>query len=101
MTLKKIIRYSTQVISKNDVSSVSKALKSSFITEGPLIDNFEKKLTNYTNSKYATIVNSASSALIIACGALGLRKNDFLWTTPISFVSSANMNWFKSFLYII
>ena len=94
MKLKKIIRYSTQVISKDDVSSVSKALKSSFITEGPLINNFEKKLTNYTKSKYATIVNSASSALIIACGALGLKKNDFLWTSPISFVSSANCAFF-------
>ena len=94
MKSKKIIRYSTQKISTEDVEAVSKALKSNFITEGPLIDNFEKKLINYTKSNYATIVNNASSALIIACGALGLKKNDYLWTTPITFVSSANCAFF-------
>jgi dTDP-4-amino-4,6-dideoxygalactose transaminase len=94
MKSKKIIRYSTQEISKEDIKAVSKSLKSNFITEGPLINHFEKKLSNYTKSNYATVVNSASSALIIACGALGLKKNDYLWTTPISFVSSANCAFF-------
>ena len=87
---KKIIRYSTQKISTEDIKSVTEALKSNFITEGPIISNFEKKLSHYTKAKAVTVVSSASTALIMACNALNLKNNFNLWTTPISFVSSAN-----------
>ena len=90
MKLKKLIRYSTQHINNSDISAVNKVLKSDFLTEGPIIEKFEKKLCNYTKSKNAVAVNSASTGLIIACQALDLKKNDYLWTTPITFVSSAN-----------
>lgn len=90
MKLKKLIRYSTQHIDNSDISAVNKVLKSDFLTEGPIIEKFEKKLCNYTKSKNAVAVNSASTGLIIACQALDLKKNDYLWTTPITFVSSAN-----------
>ena len=88
MKLKKLIRYSTQHIDKNDISAVNKVLKSDFLTEAQSWKIW-KKLCNYTKSKNAVAVNSASTGLIIACQALNL-KNDYLWTTPITFVSSAN-----------
>lgn len=90
MKLKRLIRYSTQHIDKSDISAVNKVLKSDFLTEGPIIKKFEQKLCKYTKSKNAVAVNSASTGLIIACQALNLKKNDYLWTTPITFVSSAN-----------
>ncbi len=90
MKLKKIIRYSTQNIERKDINSVIDALKSDFITEGPIIKKFEISLCKYTKSKNATIVNSASTGLLIACQAINLTSKDTLWTTPITFVSSAN-----------
>lgn len=90
MKLKKVIKYSTQNIDSNDIKSVVKTLKSDYITEGPIVRKFEKVLCNFAKSKNATVVNSASTALIIACSALNLSNKDILWTTPITFVSSAN-----------
>ncbi len=90
MKSKKLIRYSTQHISKSDIRAVNKVLKSDYLTEGPVIEKFEKKLCKYTKSKNAIAVNSASTGLIIACQTLNLKKDDILWTTPITFVSTAN-----------
>ena len=87
---KRLIRYSTQSISREDISAVSKALNSDFLTEGPIIEKFEKKLSKHVGAKNATTVCNASAALIIACNALKLSKNDYFWTTPISFASTAN-----------
>ena len=85
-----MIPYSRQKISKSDVNAVNKILYSDYLTTGATIPEFEKKLKKYCNSKYCTVVNSATSALHIACLALNLKKNDWLWTSPISFVASAN-----------
>lgn len=84
------VPYSRQSINKNDIKSVSAVLKSDFLTTGPKIQEFEKKLTSIFSSKFSVAVNSATSALHIACMALNLKKNDYLWTTPISFVASSN-----------
>ena len=85
-----IIPYAKQSISKNDIRSVIKVLKSDFITQGPKIVEFENLVKKYVKVNYAVAVNSATSALHIACLAIGLKKNDYLWTSPNSFVASAN-----------
>tara|TARA_B110000305_G_C19456039_1_gene650993 strand:- start:2814 stop:3959 length:1146 start_codon:yes stop_codon:yes gene_type:complete len=85
-----MIPYSTQLIDSLDIKAVNKVLKSSFLTQGPIVKKFEAKIENYTNSKFATSTNSATSALHIACMALDLSRNDTLWTSSISFVASAN-----------
>ena len=84
------IPYGRQNISKSDIDSVVKVLKSDFITQGPVVNKFEEEISNYTNSKYAVASNSATSSLHIACLALGINKNDIVWTSAISFVASAN-----------
>ena len=85
-----MIRYSEQYIDQTDISEVVKTLKSDFITTGPQVSIFEKKLSKKVNSKYSVVFNSATSALHSACLALGLKKNDWLWTSANSFVASAN-----------
>lgn len=86
----KKIKYSSQFISKSDIQSVTKQLKSEYITRGPSTNNFENKIKKVTNSKYSVVTNSATASLIIACKALGLKKNDVVWTTANSFASTAN-----------
>ena len=85
-----MIPYSSQVINKDDILAVKKVLKSKFITQGPLIELFEKKLARKVTARFSVAVNSATSALHIACLALGLKKKDWLWTVPNTFVASAN-----------
>ena len=85
-----MIPYSKQNISENDVKEVVRILNSDFLTQGPQTPLFEKAVSKYCNVNYATVVNSATSALHIACKALGLKKGDVLWTSPNSYVSSAN-----------
>ncbi len=85
-----MIPYSKQYIFKKDIKNVGKVLKSKYLTQGPQIEIFEKKLKNRCGSKYAVAVNSATSALHLTCLALGLKKGKYLWTVPISFVASAN-----------
>ncbi|CAK2567176.1 UDP-4-amino-4, 6-dideoxy-N-acetyl-beta-L-altrosamine transaminase [Vibrio crassostreae] len=85
-----MIPYGKQDISQQDIDSVVDVLKSDFLTQGPQVPAFEKTLTEHTGAQYALAVNSATSALHIACLALGLGEGDRLWTTPITFVASAN-----------
>ncbi|PTO75176.1 UDP-4-amino-4,6-dideoxy-N-acetyl-beta-L-altrosamine transaminase [Vibrio splendidus] len=87
---KTVIPYGKQDISQQDIDSVVDVLKSDFLTQGPQVPAFEKALTEHTGAQYALAVNSATSALHIACLALGLGKGDWLWTSPITFVASAN-----------
>jgi len=84
------IPYGQHYINENDIQSVIKTLKGKFITQGPNVSKFEALFAKNVNAKYTTAVNSATSALHIACLALGLKKGDFLWTSPITFVASAN-----------
>jgi len=86
----KFIPYGRQDITEEDIEAVIKVLRSDFLTQGPSIPAFEEKLCNYTGTKYSVAVNSCTSALHIACLALNLGPGDILWTSPISFVASAN-----------
>ena len=90
MKLKKMIPYSRHNISKEDIKNVLKVIKSDLLTTGPEVEKFEKKLSKKFKSKYVSCVNSATSALHLACLSLGLKKGDYLWTSAISFVASAN-----------
>ena len=85
-----MIPYGFQDITIQDIDAVTAVLKSDFLTQGPAIPRFEKAITNKCKVNYAVAVNSATSALHLACLALGLGKDDVLWTTPITFVASAN-----------
>ena len=82
--------YSRQSIYKKDILSVVRVLKSDFLTQGPLVNKFEKKILNYVKAKYAVATNSGSSALHIACLALNLKKGDIVWTVPNTFAATAN-----------
>ena len=85
-----MIPYSRHKLFEDDISEVKKILKSNFLTTGPVVGFFEKELKKKFNSKFATCVNSATSALHLSCMAIGLKKGDYLWTSAISFVASAN-----------
>ena len=85
-----MIPYSKQEISKDDIRAVNEVLRSDFLTTGPKVTEFEKECLTYFNSKFSLSFNSATSALHIGCLALGLKQNDIVWTSSISFVASAN-----------
>ena len=84
------IPYGKQNINQADVDAVVDVLKSDFLTQGPQVPAFEKSVAQLVGAQYALAVNSATSALHIACLALGLGKGDLLWTSPITFVASSN-----------
>jgi UDP-4-amino-4,6-dideoxy-N-acetyl-beta-L-altrosamine transaminase len=84
------IPYNKQFIDKSDIKSVLKVLKSNLITQGPNVEKFEKAISEKVNSRYAVASNSATSSLHLACMAIGLKKGDWLWTSPNSFVASSN-----------
>ncbi|EMF80391.1 UDP-4-keto-6-deoxy-N-acetylglucosamine 4-aminotransferase [Leptospira weilii serovar Topaz str. LT2116] len=85
-----MIPYGRQNISQEDIDAVVSVLRSDFLTQGPMVPKFEKLMSGRCKVKYATATNSATSALHIACLALGIGKDDIVWTSPISFVASAN-----------
>jgi len=85
-----MIPYGRQNVTDEDVEEVISVLRSDFLTQGPVIPEFEKQLCEYTNVKFSVAVNSCTSALHISCLALGLKKGDVLWTSSITFVASAN-----------
>lgn len=85
-----MIPYGRQEIIKSDIDTVVEVLKSDFLTQGPMVPRFEKAVAEHCNVKHALAVNSATSALHIACLALDLGPGDWLWTSPITFVASAN-----------
>lgn len=85
-----MIPYGRQDISQEDINAVVDVLKSDFLTQGPVVPAFEKAVSEYCQAKYTFAVNSATSALHIACLALGVGKGDLVWTSPITFVASAN-----------
>ena len=85
-----MIPYGKQDINSDDIDSVIEILKSDFLTQGPAVPSFEKSLAKYCNASHAIAVNSATSALHLSCLALDLGPGDWLWTSPISFVASAN-----------
>ncbi len=85
-----MIPYGRQDISQADIDAVVEVLRSDFLTQGPAIPAFEDAVARYCGAEYAVAVNSATSALHIACLALGVGPGDLVWTSPITFVASAN-----------
>ena len=86
----KSIPYGRQSISQDDIQAVVGVLQSDWLTTGPAVEAFETAVAEYCGVRHAVAVNSATSALHIACMSLGLQKGDVLWTTPNTFVASAN-----------
>jgi len=85
-----MIPYGRQQISREDIDAVIDVLRSDFLTQGPAVPRFEQAMAARTRAKHAVAVNSATAALHVACLALGLTKEDRLWTVPNTFVASAN-----------
>lgn len=85
-----MIPYGRQDINQVDIDAVVAVLRSDFLTQGPVVPAFENAVADYCGAQHAVAVNSATSALHIACLALGVGKGDIVWTTPITFVASAN-----------
>lgn len=85
-----MIPYGRQQVTQADVDSVVEVLRSEFLTQGPVVPRFERAVADRVGARYAVAANSATSALHIACLALGLRPGDLLWTVPNTFVASAN-----------
>lgn len=84
------IPYGRQDISEQDIATVIEVLRSDCITQGPAIDRFEQAVADYCGVQYAVAVSSATAGLHIACLAAGLQAGDWLWTSPNTFVASAN-----------
>lgn len=85
-----MIPYGKQDINQDDIDAVVAVLKSDFLTQGKKVIEFENAIANYCGANFGVAVNSATSGLHIACLALGLKEGDVLWTTPNTFVASAN-----------
>ncbi len=85
-----MIPYGQQNISEDDIQAVVDVLRSDFLTQGPCVPSFEDALATYCRAAFGVAVNSATSALHLACLALDVGVGDIVWTTPITFVASAN-----------
>jgi UDP-4-amino-4,6-dideoxy-N-acetyl-beta-L-altrosamine transaminase len=85
-----MIPYGRQDITQEDIDAVVDVLHSDYLTQGPAVPAFERAVAEVCGARHAVAVNSATSALHIACLALGLGPGDTLWTTPNTFVASAN-----------
>jgi UDP-4-amino-4,6-dideoxy-N-acetyl-beta-L-altrosamine transaminase len=84
------IPYAKQQIDKSDIDGVVRALKSAYLTQGPIVQKFEEAVVKYSGARYGIATNSATSALHVSCLALEIKKGDLVWTSPNTFVSSAN-----------
>ena len=84
------IPYGRQDINDEDIDAVEAVLRSDWLTQGPAVERFEEAVTHYCGAAHAVAVNSATSALHLACRALDLGPGDILWTSPNTFVASAN-----------
>lgn len=85
-----MIPYGRQDITQADIDAVVGVLQSDFLTQGPMVPRFEQQVAQHVGASHALAMNSATSALHIACLALGLGPGDRLWTSPVTFVASAN-----------
>jgi UDP-4-amino-4,6-dideoxy-L-N-acetyl-beta-L-altrosamine transaminase len=88
--INKIVNYSQQSIDAYDLRAVRKTINSGILTQGKEVKNFENNLTKYFSSKYASVVSSGTAALHLTSNALGWKKNDFIVTTPLTFIATAN-----------
>jgi UDP-4-amino-4,6-dideoxy-N-acetyl-beta-L-altrosamine transaminase len=85
-----VIPYGRQWISEEDIAAVVEVLRSDFLTQGPALERFESTVADYCGAKHAMAVSNGTAALHLACMALGLGPESLLWTSPITFVASAN-----------
>ena len=85
-----MIPYGRQNISEADIQAVVEVLRSDYLTQGPAVPAFENAVATYCGTQHAIAVNSATSALHIACLVLDVGNGDIVWTSPITFVASAN-----------
>ena len=85
-----MIPYGRQTIGDDDIKAVIDVLTSDFLTQGPVVPEFEKAVADFCGASHAVTANSATSALHIACMALGVGPGDIVWTSPITFVASSN-----------
>src|SRR5690554_3557585 len=85
-----MIPYGRQNITQDDIDAVVEVLRSDFLTQGPVVEQFEQSVAEHVGAGYGVAVNSATSALHLACLSLELGRGDWLWTSPITFVASAN-----------
>lgn len=85
-----MIPYGRQSISEADIQAVIEVLQSDFLTQGPVVPRFEQAIAEYCGAQHAIAVNSATSALHLACLALDVKPGDWVWTSPITFVATAN-----------
>ena len=85
-----VIPYGRQHIEEDDIQAVIRVLKSDWLTQGPVIEEFERAVAAYCGAQYAVAVSSGTAALHLACLAAGLGPGDYLWTSPNTFVASAN-----------
>jgi UDP-4-amino-4,6-dideoxy-N-acetyl-beta-L-altrosamine transaminase len=85
-----MIPYGKQSISEEDINAVVKVLRSDFLTQGPIVPKFENDLANYCGAKFAKVVSNGTAALHLAYLAIGLKQNDIVWTSPNTFVATAN-----------
>lgn len=87
---KRMISYGRQTIEADDIEAVVKALASGMLTQGPLVEEFERRLAEYTGAKYAVVCSNGTAALHLACKVAGLGPGDKVLTTPLTFLASAN-----------
>ncbi|MEW6618226.1 MAG: UDP-4-amino-4,6-dideoxy-N-acetyl-beta-L-altrosamine transaminase [bacterium] len=88
--MKKFIPYGRQWIEDDEIKAVVEVLKSDWVTQGPKVEEFERRITEYCGAKFAVVVSSGTAALHIACLSAGIGKDDEVITSPITFVASSN-----------
>ncbi len=88
--MRRAISYGRQTIEEDDIRAVVEALRSEFLTQGPLCEEFEQAISAYTGAKYAVACSNGTAALHLACMAAGVGKNDSVITSPVTFLASAN-----------
>jgi dTDP-4-amino-4,6-dideoxygalactose transaminase len=86
----KKIPYGRQHVSEKDIQAVVNVMRSDFLTQGPVVPAFESAVATYCQARHGVAVSNATAGLHLACLALGLGPGDLLWTSPITFVASAN-----------
>jgi UDP-4-amino-4,6-dideoxy-N-acetyl-beta-L-altrosamine transaminase len=85
-----MIPYGRQSVNQDDINAVVDALKSNFLTQGSKVNEFENNLADYCKATYAKVVNNGTAALHLAYLAIGLKQGDIVWTTPNTFIATAN-----------
>ena len=85
-----LIPYGRQSISDADIEAVAEVLRSDFLTQGPVVPAFEEAVAALCGADHGVAMNSATSALHLACLALGVGPGDRVWTSPLTFVASSN-----------